>query len=269
MGVLYVDNVNLETEFGVVLSDAENSFVGASRDIEIVSVPGRNGDITIDKGKWNNVTIPYPCYISSDFQNKFNRLKAFLLSRTGYVRIENSYDTEHFREGVLMAEIIPTTTPLNRGGSFELVFSCKPQRWLKSGEEIIVCDNREGSEAVRIRPVNPTLFESYPIWYVTPAEPLTQSKEAFRLRNTRYERVVLNSFAQNYRYLIDTVEKNCYMTGGEEGQEYDILIQNGVPDIVNNIVDEMTAIYLYANRYTIIDVQPGFMLEIRPRWYEL
>lgn len=155
MGELIVNEVNLK-QFGVTCS-ASGLFVAPSRDIERVSIPGRNGDIIIDKGRFNNVDVPYECYISKNFTENFARLKAFLLSASfstvyddepNYLRIEDSYYPDCFRYGVLASEIVATPTPANKGGRFELSFYCQPQIFLKSGETSIVYNSQTSARTV-------------------------------------------------------------------------------------------------------------------------
>lgn len=46
------------------------------RDVNVISVPGRNGDLVIDNGRFKNITIEYKCVIDgSDSQYDFERLK--------------------------------------------------------------------------------------------------------------------------------------------------------------------------------------------------
>lgn len=136
MGTLWFDGVNLTDEYGVVVSGM-GTYATPSRDIELTAISGRNGDIILDQNRFENVTITYPCYISRNFRDRFNSLKAFLMSRKGYCRLEDSYQPDCYRMAVYTAEIVPEMTALNRSGSFELVFNCKPQRYLLNGEEPI------------------------------------------------------------------------------------------------------------------------------------
>lgn len=129
---LIFDGVDLE-RFGVVPT-ALNVDAAPVREFTVKSVPGRNGDIIIDKERFSNINISYSCYISDNFKNNFSALKSFLLSKKGYCRLEDTYDPDHYREGYYAASIEPDLTADYKGGKFELTFNCKPQRFLKSGE---------------------------------------------------------------------------------------------------------------------------------------
>ena len=60
-------------------------FGAPSRDVTQIHVPGRNGDILIDNGGWNNVDVTYPsCCILSNFRENIAKLKSYLLANPGY-----------------------------------------------------------------------------------------------------------------------------------------------------------------------------------------
>lgn len=110
------------------------TFDSPTREVENISVPGRNGDLHIDYGKFNNVTITYPAFITEKFNENFGALKAFLLSKTGYHRLGDSYHPDHFRRACFSGNITPKMTPRNTAGDFELSFDCDPRLFLKEGE---------------------------------------------------------------------------------------------------------------------------------------
>lgn len=106
------------------------------RDREFVSVPGRNGDVILDNGRYNNITVPYKAYIIDNYNANIRGLRNALFSQHGYQRLEDTINPEEFR----LAEAIPfdiDEAGVLRAGEFEMQFNCKPQRFLKSGERII------------------------------------------------------------------------------------------------------------------------------------
>lgn len=117
-----------------VYVDASLSFNRPERRVTSVTIPGRNGDLIIDEGTFDNVLITYPCFIEKNFDTKFGLLIQYLGSLSGYQRIECSNDSTHFRLGRVVIPKAPTVKRLNKTGWFNLSFDCKPQRFLKSGE---------------------------------------------------------------------------------------------------------------------------------------
>lgn len=132
------------------------TFLSPSRDVQSVSVPGRNGDLHLDRGRFFNVEVVYPAFITKDFRANFDALKAFLLAQRGYKRLEDSYHPEYFRRAMFKGAIEPSMTTLNRAGSFELKFDCDPRRFLKDGERTIEVDND-------ITLINRTEYEAKPL----------------------------------------------------------------------------------------------------------
>ena len=131
---LYFDGKNL-SDFGVHTS-GEESFKAPGRDVEVVEVPGKDGDLLLDRGRFKNVEIVYPSFIGEDIETNFNALVAFLSSKKGYKRLEDTYHPDYFRLASYNDELDPNIILL-QAGEFELNFYCKPQKYLKSGETTI------------------------------------------------------------------------------------------------------------------------------------
>lgn len=80
---------------------------------------------------------------TKDAQHGRNRpapLAAFkqaLLAEGGYKRLEDTLHPDEYRLAYLAGPLEPETIPYNRAGTFALDFGCKPQRFLKSGEDVL------------------------------------------------------------------------------------------------------------------------------------
>lgn len=134
----------------------QGTFLSPERDVDSVSVPGRNGDLHIDNGRFYNIEIIYPAFITKDFRNNYEALKAFLLAQRGYKRLEDSYHPEYYRRATYKGRIEPVMTPLNRSGSFDLKFDCDPRCFLKEGERVITVT---GAQSI----LNQTGFSAKPL----------------------------------------------------------------------------------------------------------
>ena len=132
---LIFGNVNSNDHF--VFITGSGTFSAPQRDVEYVSVPGRNGDLVIDNGKWNNIRVTYPASIPDDFEENMSAFRAKICKLKGYQKLEDSYHPDEYRLGVFADGLEPRTTQRNRGGTFDISFNCKPQRFLKSGDEPI------------------------------------------------------------------------------------------------------------------------------------
>lgn len=123
------------SDFGVKVK-GDSAYNAPARDFETVSIPGRNGDLVLDNGRYNNIEVKYPAYILRTFREAsyFDAFRAYITSLKGYQRIEDTYHPEEYRVGFLSSAITPTVYERGYAGEFELTFNCKPQRFLKEGE---------------------------------------------------------------------------------------------------------------------------------------
>lgn len=127
------------------------------KDVDIIHVPGRNGDIIVDKGSFQNVDRTYQLAVGPDevdYTVLANRLSEWLHSAVGYARLEDTYEPEYFRLA-LYQEKAKITNILQRAGRVTVTFLCKPQRYLKTGEQSIHFSSRGTLH-------NPTKFASAP-----------------------------------------------------------------------------------------------------------
>lgn len=121
-------------DFGVYLS-GDGTFKAAEKQLEEFTIPGRNGTFHYKSDTFKNVNVPYDCFIYRNFKNNIAAFRNFLLSRDGYVRIEDTHHPDEFRLGMFHKEFEPEVFVDLSAAQFTLEFDCKPERWLKSGEE--------------------------------------------------------------------------------------------------------------------------------------
>jgi phage-related protein len=123
-------------DFGVYVNGS-GTFGAPERDAKNISVNNRNGDIIIDNGRFKNQKVKYKAFIIEDFDRNMAALRDFLYGFTGYQRLEDTYHPDEFRRARVSGAM--TVKPVEKlyAGEFELVFDCAPQRFLKSGEEIL------------------------------------------------------------------------------------------------------------------------------------
>ena len=121
------------------------------REVEMISIPGRNGQLALDKGRFENIEVTYPAGIYADTEEEFaeavSNFRNFLCSRKGYVRIEDEYNPNEYRMGIYKSGFNVEVAG-HKAGEFEITFDCKPQRWLKSGEEAVTIGEWRDTETV-------------------------------------------------------------------------------------------------------------------------
>ena len=120
-------------DFGIYIS-GDGTFNAPERDVTTYSIPGRNGDLIVDNGRFLNISLAYQAFIPFGFPLKAERIRLWLKSKTGYQRLEDTYHPEFFRMAYMANTIDFKPKVLNRSAEFTLNFICQPQRWLKTGE---------------------------------------------------------------------------------------------------------------------------------------
>lgn len=154
---LFVFDGKSSMEFGIALTGT-GVYDAPKRDYESIAVPGRNGNITFDNGRYENISLKYTANIVRRFKDNVDHFRAFALSRDGYCRLEDTYHPDEFRLAMYAGPFHVDAGFLNRWGEFDIEFDCKPQRFLKSGEFPIEIP---AGSTVKIN--NPTYYDSKPL----------------------------------------------------------------------------------------------------------
>lgn len=112
-------------------------FSEAVPNVESNTIPGRNGDLIFDTGSYKNRRGSASCFcLQGDVETAISYAGRFLMGKNGYRRLETSDDQNHYwmarvENSPQIAMRLRTLAP------FEISFDCKPQRFLKSGENSI------------------------------------------------------------------------------------------------------------------------------------
>lgn len=145
-------------DYGIFIS-GEGVFNAPERAVEMIKVPGRNGAIALDQGRYENINIEYPSGTfgadQADFRVKLRQFVSALKAQIGYQRLSDTYHPDEYRMGIFIEAVEVEPANINTAGEFKLIFNCKPQRWLTSGEEEAVVSS--GDDVI-----NPTLFDAEP-----------------------------------------------------------------------------------------------------------
>lgn len=124
-------------DYGVWIS-GEGTFNRPKRAYTEKTIPGRNGTLLIDDGRFLNVDLVYPAFIADDMPGRIDTFLNDLASMTGYQRLEDTYHPYEFRMAQFTGEVkVQTEGYMNRHGGFNISFNTMPQRYLKSGEKAI------------------------------------------------------------------------------------------------------------------------------------
>lgn len=142
--------------YGVYISGS-NVYNSPERQYETVAIPGRHGALLTHDKRMENVELVYPAFMYANFASNMASLRAYLLSKIGYQRLEDTYHPDEYRMAFFRGPIENEMTQALDAGQFELTFEAKPQRWLKSGETQVSFTSTTNTIT------NPTLFPSSPL----------------------------------------------------------------------------------------------------------
>lgn len=233
----FILNGEKSRDFGLYISGS-GTYNSPERDVEVVSVPGRNGDLILDNGRFKNVMLSYPAFLRSEFLERSAAIREWLLSYSGYRRLEDTYHQDEFRMARYTGNIEFDMRVLNKSGECTLNFDCKPQRFLKSGEQMITITQ---PDVIR----NPTRFEARPLLRV-----YADGSGIIFVGNNQIEIRDIGGFVD-----IDCELQNAYR--GTENMNSRIYLKSGDFPVLK---EKATELYFDGDITKI---------EIKPRWWSV
>ena len=133
---LTFDGVN-SLDYGIYIT-GEAVYNAPERDVEMVTIPGKNGALALDQGRFENIEVTYHagCFADNqaDFAEKVMKFRNALASRYTYKRLTDEYHTDEYRLGLYKSGLEVDVVHYSTAGEFDITFDCKPQRFLTSGE---------------------------------------------------------------------------------------------------------------------------------------
>lgn len=195
---LSFDNVSSRT-YGVYITGSA-VYNAPEREVEMISIPGRNGALALDKGRFENIEVTYPAGIfadtEADFAQAVSEFRNFLCSKKGYCRLSDDYNPSEYRMAVYKSGLEVSPAQL-KAGEFDITFECQPQRFLTSGEtEQTVSNNGTLT--------NPTLFAASPLLKVVGYGDVKFNGYTITLTDEQMGRVVLDDEFRYYPGTDDT-----------------------------------------------------------------
>ena len=198
----------------------EGVFNAPERAVEMIDIPGRNGAFALDYGRFNNIEVTYHVGMhdvtDANFAQKVSDFRNFLCSKVGYTRLEDEYNANEYRMAIYKSGLeVEHEGLLN--GEFDIVFECKPQRFLTSGETATAVANN-GTLS------NPTLFDASPLLEVTGYGVLMLGSDEISIDNAMIGDIVVynqnQASTQNVSFTVETQ----YANAGDD-IKFDLLIK--------------------------------------------
>lgn len=150
------NNIN-SSQFHMYCSNG-GTYDAPERDVKSVAVPGRNGELTIDNGRFANSKVKFPCFVAKQFAANAENIRGWLMTPRWYCRLEDDAHPDEFRMARYVGGVSFEPKYTDKEATLEVVFSCMPQRFLTSGEYALKYTEKSGS----IMP-NPTQFDANPL----------------------------------------------------------------------------------------------------------
>lgn len=152
------------SEFGcAILEPPIRSF--PIKDIEAVEVPGRSGNLIIDKGRYKNITIKYkvatiPTMMCEQLEDKLREIKAWILSGTYGKLIDENFGSGYYI--AYCSNISDPTTSFDGIAEFYITFSCKPLFYLNVGLQTISKEKPADTDNFHFKIFNLGTYEALP-----------------------------------------------------------------------------------------------------------
>lgn len=213
------------------------TYKSPQRDISTIEVPGRNGALTFDNGRYSNVQETYESFIAENFEANLTALRNFLQQDSAYHRLEDTYHPNEYRMARFVGPIDPDVR-FNEAGTFTLTFDRMPQRWLTLGES-----PTEVTSAGRVALYNPTSQTALPKFVVK------QGTGTITVNN-----VTMILSANNGATVIDSEMQDAY-----EGATN----RNSQLTLVSGVFPALTPGTNY------VTVTSGMVIDVYPRWWML
>lgn len=153
----YLTYNNISTRTMGIYITGSGTYNAAELDATSYTIPGRNGDLVIPNGRWKNIRVVYPAFIPAGFESQVQKIRDMMRRFTTYKVLQDDYDTNHFRLAIPSGLLEFEPVNQNDAANFQLVFNCKPQRFLQNGETMTALS------ATNKPFFNPTYFDALPL----------------------------------------------------------------------------------------------------------
>lgn len=193
-------------DYGMVVSEAP-AFEHPTRKQTVYTVPGRNGAVIFQDDAWEDVARSYNVWTAFDVDSlseKVNAFEAMLNSMKGYQRLEDSFEPDVFRLGYYSGGDSFTNRMMTAGAA-TINFTCRPERFLKSGEFPIAVTN--GAKIV-----NDTRYTAKPLIHIEGSGTVTVQIGGNTISATLTDYINIDCESMN-AYRLATENKNSDISG--------------------------------------------------------
>jgi phage-related protein len=211
-------------DFGIYIG-GEGTFNAPERDVEMISIPGRDGAFALDKGRFENIEVKYTVINQepdlATFSANLEGFRNALCSQRGYQRLEDTFHPDEYRMAVFADKFEAKPIEYNTASKFDIVFNCKPQRYLTDGETAVSVEDGDTL-------TNPTLFEAHPLLMVEGAGAITLNGYGINIEDEEVGEIELVPAVRDV------------VSYGGDYRENMVLLENGDDMVLDNFKLELT-----------------------------
>lgn len=221
---LYFGSYQVGTPSGVQIVDNSAIYATPSKDVEFVSVAGRNGDLSFDNDRFENIEMRFRVYVDST-DGYYAGIRGFY-SVKGYAELRTTAWSAEFRPFHRMAQFVSATrldtNQFNKGGIFELVFNCMPQLFYDLGDTWVTVSNGDYFE-------NPySVYKALPIFRVKGAN---GTVTITAVSSTRENQAFTVTSGSSFTFIDSQIQDCTDSETGGTNQNSTVTFTNGFPYI--------------------------------------
>ena len=255
------------SDYGIFIA-GDAVFNSPERDVTMITVPGRNGQLTIDNGRFENIEVTYPCFVegNTDIKKRIRNFRNAIGCLIGYQKLSDTYHTDEFRQGIFKSGIEVAPVIYQTGGEFEIVFDCKPQRfisaaptgWQESGGVVYYEQVQGNNTDVSATKANPFLFEASPNIVLTPNQSATAAwTYQFTINGQTVTWAVQTGNTKTLYINGETWDAYSIVGGAYVSENANVTFTNGFPTLPANSSFTINTTATNASGYTL-RIEPNF-----------
>lgn len=266
LGTFTYNGKNSWYDFGLYILEQPKRPI-AERMRSSISIAGRNGNVIIDDGSYNNATVQYKVGFKceqSEYAQRAHDVIDWLYSVNTYSRLEDDFDDDCYRMAV-PASGSEIEGILAMWGECTITFSCTPQSFLKSGAIEIYGSALPEGATFTFEQVNPTQFDASPLIRISMAGGHIVSSELyyFKLSSGGVE-FIFDGVLSKTDLFIDTEKMIAYDSeGNNRTGEFILNTQNRLPVIPPN--ESLTISDVHMSE----EGEDAPLIYMTPRWWKL
>jgi predicted phage tail component-like protein len=240
------------SDFGVYVNGS-GTYNAPERDRKTVAIPGRDGDLTIDNGRYKNIKVKYNAFIIDDFERNIEALRNYLLSITNYVILEDTYHPDEYRLARYSGSFTAKPVDKLNAGEFTLTFDCKPQRYLRDGDKnaFSATVSADGYTKTIVNPTNQVAKPIFTVYTRGDNTIITVNGVAIKILKPGIPYAT-------QKVIVDCEKQDAKLSNGRNGNRYLVLTDKAFPELKpgNNTIFMKNGTTGIGDYFSDITIQP-------------